>query len=119
MAAPWHRGMARFCQTLDTPRVSDATVGFDGCRCGSRVSSCGSGRGRRGRAVSPRSSPAGTPTPSSSTTWSSTLGSLSIWEGMTAEEVRAIVQEDPFVLNGVFEVEEIADWTVYVDTRIE
>jgi uncharacterized protein YciI len=38
---------------------------------------------------------------------------------MTAEEVRAIVQEDPFVLNGVFEVEDIADWTVYVDTRID
>jgi uncharacterized protein len=47
--------------------------------------------------------------------WSNTLGSLSIWEGMTAEEVRAIVQEDPFVLNGVVEVEDIADWTVYVD----
>ena len=51
--------------------------------------------------------------------WSNRLGSLSIWEGMTAEEVRAIVQEDPFVLNGVFEVEDVADWTVYVDTRIE
>jgi hypothetical protein len=30
-----------------------------------------------------------------------------------------VMQSDPFVLNGVFEIEDVADWTVYVDTRIE
>jgi hypothetical protein len=28
------------------------------------------------------------------------------------------LQGDPFVRNGVFEIEEIANWTVYVDTRV-
>jgi uncharacterized protein YciI len=45
------------------------------------------------------------------------LGSMSIWEGMTADEVRDVMQHDPFVLNGVFEIEDVADWVVYVDTR--
>jgi uncharacterized protein YciI len=47
------------------------------------------------------------------------LGSMSLWEGMNADEVRELMQRDPFVLNGVFEIEDAADWTVYVDTRIE
>jgi uncharacterized protein YciI len=51
--------------------------------------------------------------------WSSRLGSMSIWEGMTADEVLAVMQDDPFVQNGVFLIEDCADWTVYVDTRIE
>jgi uncharacterized protein YciI len=51
--------------------------------------------------------------------WTNRLGSMSLWEGMDAEEVRRVQETDPFVLNGVFEIEEIADWTVYVDTRIE
>jgi uncharacterized protein YciI len=46
-------------------------------------------------------------------------GSISFWEGMTADEVREAVARDPFVLNGVFELEEIRDWTVYVDTRVD
>jgi uncharacterized protein YciI len=50
--------------------------------------------------------------------WTGRLGSLSIWEGLTAAEVRDVVQDDPFVLNGVFAVEDVADWTVYVDTRL-
>jgi len=49
--------------------------------------------------------------------WSARLGSMSIWEGMTADEVLAVMQNDPFVLNGVFTIEDCADWTVYVDTR--
>ena len=28
------------------------------------------------------------------------------------------MQSDPFLLNGVFEIEDVADWTVYVDTRV-
>jgi hypothetical protein len=27
------------------------------------------------------------------------------------------MQEDPFVQNGVFVIEDVSDWTVYVDTR--
>jgi uncharacterized protein YciI len=45
------------------------------------------------------------------------LGSMSIWEGVTADDVRDVMQLDPFVLNGVFEIEDVADWIVYVDTR--
>jgi uncharacterized protein YciI len=47
------------------------------------------------------------------------LGSMSLWEGVNANEVRRVMESDPFVLNGVFEIEDVADWTVYVDTRIE
>jgi uncharacterized protein YciI len=50
--------------------------------------------------------------------WTNRLGSISIWEGMNAGEVREVIQDDPFVRNGVFEIEDIADWTVYVDTRV-
>jgi uncharacterized protein YciI len=38
---------------------------------------------------------------------------------MDAAEVREVIRNDPFVQNGVFEIEDVADWTVYVDTRIE
>ena len=51
--------------------------------------------------------------------WTNRLGSMSVWEGMNADEVLEVMQADPFVLNGVFEIEDVADWTVYVDTRIE
>jgi uncharacterized protein YciI len=50
--------------------------------------------------------------------WTDRLGSMSLWEGLGAEEVRVVMQGDPFVRNGVFEIEEIANWTVYVDTRV-
>ena len=51
--------------------------------------------------------------------WTNRLGSISIWEGVTAEEVLELTQDDPFVRNGVFVIEDCADWTVYVDTRVE
>jgi uncharacterized protein YciI len=51
--------------------------------------------------------------------WTNRLGSISVWEGMDANEVLDVIQDDPFVQNGVFEIEDVADWTVYVDTRIE
>ena len=50
--------------------------------------------------------------------WTNRLGSMSLWEGMDAGEVSEVMQRDPFVLNGVFRIEDVADWTVYVDTRI-
>ena len=32
-----------------------------------------------------------------------------------AEEARRIVLEDPFVANGVFVLDEVLDWTIFVD----
>ena len=40
-------------------------------------------------------------------------------EGMNADEVLEVMQGDPFVQNGVFLIEDCADWTVYVDPRAE
>ena len=51
--------------------------------------------------------------------WTNRLGSMSIWEGMNADEVLAVRQEDPFIQNGVFLIEDCADGTVSVDTRVE
>jgi uncharacterized protein YciI len=51
--------------------------------------------------------------------WTNRLGSMSLWEGMDADEVQKVMRRDPFVRNGVFEIEDVADWTVYVDTRVE
>jgi len=42
-------------------------------------------------------------------------GSLVLLEGMTAAEALDVVAEDPFVHNGVFEIDSVRDWTVYVD----
>ena len=51
--------------------------------------------------------------------FSDNSGSISFFEGLSADEVRALVVTDPFVRNGVFVLEDVVDWTVYVDTRIE
>jgi uncharacterized protein YciI len=51
--------------------------------------------------------------------WTNRLGSMSIWEGMNADEVLDVMKSDPFIQNGVFLIEDCADWTVYVDTRVE
>jgi len=42
-------------------------------------------------------------------------GSMVLYEGVSADEVREIVARDPFVHNGVFVLESVQDWTVYVD----
>ena len=42
-------------------------------------------------------------------------GSHVIYEGVDADEARRIVAEDPFLANGVFVLEDVRDWTVYVD----
>jgi len=42
-------------------------------------------------------------------------GSIIVVEGLTADEVRRLVDDDPFVQNGVFEVDDVRAWTVYVD----
>lgn len=46
-------------------------------------------------------------------------GSIVILEGITREEGLALMNRDPFVQNGVFIVEDVADWTVYVDSLTE
>ncbi|HVD66111.1 MAG TPA: YciI family protein [Gaiellaceae bacterium] len=42
-------------------------------------------------------------------------GSVNLLEGVTAAEATDLLATDPFVENGVFVVESIRDWTVYVD----
>ena len=42
-------------------------------------------------------------------------GSVSLLEGLTAAEAKELVLTDPFVANGVFELDSVRDWTVYVD----
>ena len=42
-------------------------------------------------------------------------GSMSLLEGISVDETHRILQEDPFMENGVFELEEIREWTVFVD----
>lgn len=42
-------------------------------------------------------------------------GSMVLFEGPSAEETRALVEDDPFVKNGVFVIDDVRDWTIYVD----
>ena len=42
-------------------------------------------------------------------------GSVSLLERLTAEEAKELVLTDPFVANGVFELDSVRAWTVYVD----
>ena len=42
-------------------------------------------------------------------------GSVSLLEGLNAIEAGELVLTDPFVRNGVFELDSVRDWTVYVD----
>jgi uncharacterized protein len=44
-------------------------------------------------------------------------GSLIFLEGVGEVEARALLARDPFVLNGVFVLEELRAWNVYVDER--
>lgn len=42
-------------------------------------------------------------------------GSMSLLEGVDADEARRILEDDPFMTNGVFVLEEIREWNVFVD----
>jgi uncharacterized protein len=42
-------------------------------------------------------------------------GSLSLLENVTEQEARGLIAEDPFVANGVFELEEVRAWNIFVD----
>ena len=47
--------------------------------------------------------------------FSDNSGSMSLLEGIDADEARRILADDPFMKNGVFVLEEIREWTVFVD----
>ena len=42
-------------------------------------------------------------------------GSLSLLEGVTVDEAREIIAKDPFVENGVFVLDDLREWDVFVD----
>ncbi len=42
-------------------------------------------------------------------------GSLIVLENVAEDEARELVADDPFVLNGVFVLEDVRAWNVYVD----
>jgi uncharacterized protein len=42
-------------------------------------------------------------------------GSLSLLEGVTVNEARLIIADDPFVANGVFVLDDVREWDVLVD----
>ncbi len=42
-------------------------------------------------------------------------GSFMIFRRTTADEVRELLRFDPFVLNGVFVIEDVVDWSTIVD----
>lgn len=42
-------------------------------------------------------------------------GSMSLFEGVSEEEARRLIDGDPFVHNEVFVLEEVREWTVFVD----
>jgi uncharacterized protein YciI len=47
--------------------------------------------------------------------FSDNSGSMSLLEGIDADEARRILEGDPFMKNGVFVLEEIREWDVFVD----
>ena len=42
-------------------------------------------------------------------------GSFTVLENVTEDEARELVLADPFVANGVFELDDVRAWNVYVD----
>jgi uncharacterized protein YciI len=42
-------------------------------------------------------------------------GSVNVLENVTEDEARELLASDPFVVNGVFELEDVRAWNVYVD----
>ena len=47
--------------------------------------------------------------------FSDNSGSMSLLEGIDADEARRILEDDPFMKNGVFVLEEIREWNVLGD----
>jgi uncharacterized protein len=47
--------------------------------------------------------------------FSDNSGSMSLLEGVDVDEARRILEDDPFMQNGVFELDEIREWAIIVD----
>ena len=47
--------------------------------------------------------------------FSDNSGSMSLLEGIDVDEARRLIEDDPFMKNGVFVLEEIREWNVFVD----
>ena len=47
--------------------------------------------------------------------FSDNLGSMSLLEGVDAAEAEQLIADDPFMKNGVFVLDEIREWTIFVD----
>jgi uncharacterized protein YciI len=46
-------------------------------------------------------------------------GTMMLLEGVDANEAARILADDPFIANGVFLLEEIREWTIFVDELTE
>jgi len=46
-------------------------------------------------------------------------GTMMLLEGVDANEAARILADDPFIENGVFLLEEIREWTIFVDELAE
>ena len=46
-------------------------------------------------------------------------GTMMLLEGVDANEAARILADDPFIENGVFLLEEIREWTIFVDELTE
>jgi uncharacterized protein YciI len=46
-------------------------------------------------------------------------GAIQFYEGVSEDEARRIAEQDPWMANGVFVLEEVRSWNVIVDTRQE
>jgi len=44
-------------------------------------------------------------------------GAMVIFEGITREDTRTVIDSDPFVANGVFVLDDVVEWTVFVDRQ--
>jgi uncharacterized protein len=47
--------------------------------------------------------------------FSDSSGAMVIFEGITREDARTVIDSDPFVGNGVFVLDDVFEWTVYVE----
>jgi uncharacterized protein len=47
--------------------------------------------------------------------FSDNSGSMVLFEGLSAVDVRRLLPTDPFMENGVFVLEDVREWTVFVD----
>ena len=44
-------------------------------------------------------------------------GAMVIFDGITREDARTVIDSDPFVGTGVFVLDDVFEWTKYVDAR--